>query len=826
MQIIKDDLKNIYTNSFGDKYFTALNNKAFDKVGATATFHKVFNEYLEHKNTLFIIVGSDSGLLINYLQKYQQDNGRQYIIFETESMIKYIEKNITVNKNLINILPIDTAFDTFKDKYIDYIAYSRYTLLKSLTIIDSVSEYYDNIWDIILDKFNVFGSNEAGHRTNNIFVDNHLHNISFNQIPLKKIQGLLKGLTAIVLGGGPTLDENINWVKENQDKLVIFAAARIAERLKQEQIKVDFFVTIDPFHASYDNGKSILLNDDQSILIHSNNAYTKLLAEWTGLRAYLGSRLPWDDAKCRQQHNLITYGPTVTNAMVGVAYFLGAKQIIFSGVDFCFSKDGASHESSSKEAQVGKHIDKNINKLVTYSGRIAETNHNFASAHESMEAILKYIINNNPATKLYTLSKETAKMNHLDYCSAKKIIIPEQDKCQAIAKIRTHLQFKLNSYKKHLKSSKISCQEIRNICEKTTKSANKGKKIALQLFINPEQTNKLTSKMINIHQKLTKIMGEHAQFIFDYSTSSYKDFMDPSVKQENMTKDETKASFINYFTALINASTALQKSIETGITKLNHRIDETKGINKLVKLINNWHLYNEAGRPAVWLNLNKLRLADIPQEHQAAITSLLNSHQQELKQTETKLKKQLHSQSISMINSFVRIQKYFEEKKINDLESFINYIVEKDHENADNLYKIGLGYLYELKDMPNEAIEEYLKLTDDKLLMNGLQRIVSITLTQKNYTSALDALEVLVNYSDEYYVAYADVLHITGDAQGALKVYTHYLQFYDKDISTWIKLAKLLINNGQPNEATEIVNKIKELDPENDAVEQIMNLIP
>ncbi len=820
----KINIKKLNTNLFGDKYFLEINGAVFDNVGATATFNKVFNENLNQKNTLFIGVGSDSGLLVSYLQKYQTNNGRSYIILERPELIQYIEKNISFDKKLINILPIDTDFSSLKDRYTDYIVHGRFILFKSLAVIDDISPQYKKIWHEVHNRFNIFQSNEIGDITNNIFVDSQLKNLALNEIPLQKIKGLLKGLTAVILGGGPSLDENIIWVKKNQHKLIIFAAARIADRLKKEGISVDFFVTIDPHEVSYDNSKSILLYSESSILIHSNSANAKLLAEWKGLRAYLGLRFPWSDSKHPQPTNLNSAGPTVANAMAIIAGYLGAKQIIFSGVDFCFSKYGQSHESNSIESKLGKYIHVADNQVITYSGRIAETNPNFAAARQAMEGLIDYVTNNYGSV-FYTLSKETAVMAKLNYSATKKIQLTTLNKFKIIKRIKHNLQFSLKNYKNHIDDAKNYCQEMRGLCKKTASLAGKGQKLTKQLFIDEDETEQLTHKIINIQKNLDKLMGEHANFIFSYSRSCYEGFMDPSIKLENMTKDEIKISFTNYFAGLISSTNALHKSIIYAITRLNHRIDETKGLKHIIKLIDNWQFYNEEGRINAWLKINEMVFTDIPKKHQETIKLLLETYQKNLHNTNTKLSKTLETKASSMVSSFNRIYKYFNEKRADDLELLIKYIAEKNEENATNLYRIGLGYLYELKNMPDEAVQEYLAIKDSKLLMNGLQRIVSITLTQENYSSALDALEVLINYSDEYYVAYADVLSATGDVQGAIKMYTHYLQSYDKDITTWIKLAKLLIHNNFPDEAIDIINQIKILDSKSCVADELMVLV-
>jgi tetratricopeptide (TPR) repeat protein len=108
--------------------------------------------------------------------------------------------------------------------------------------------------------------------------------------------------------------------------------------------------------------------------------------------------------------------------------------------------------------------------------------------------------------------------------------------------------------------------------------------------------------------------------------------------------------------------------------------------------------------------------------------------------------------------------------------------------------------------------------------MEGLKRVVNITLDKKDYQTALNALEVLTHYSDEYFIAYADILAATGDGSGAAEIYLHYLDRNEKDTATWIKLAKLLIYLGLQDDAIQAINKIKEIDPDNIVTDELMNL--
>ncbi len=821
----KINTQDIYVNSFGDHYFPEINSHAFDNVGANAIFNKVFNKELDIENTLFIIVGSDSGLLIPYLQSNHADKGRHYIILEKPEMIEYIEKNIEVDHQLIDILPLETDFGGFSESYTDYVSHARYQLLRSLSVIDSHNLDYQDGWDVALDKFNIFTDTESGYAINNIFIDSQLRNLSLSQIPVNSIHGTLKGLTAIIMGGGPSLDEDIGWIKDNQDKLVIFAAARISNRLKKEGICPDFFVTVDPHPVSYDNSKPMLPYGDKAILVHSNNANSKLLSEWTGNHAYLGLRYPWADSQHNQPYNLNIVGPTVTNTMASVASFLGARQIIFSGVDFCHSANGQCHESNSVESKLGKYLDVATNRVETYSGRIAETTPSFANAREGMEDLVAYATQSFDNT-FYTLSQESAKIEKVAYSPATNIQLSDENKFKAMAKIKDTLKFDLESYQAFLKEAKSYCQEVRNLCKEATKVSRQGKKIAKLLFKNLSETDELTQKLIQTQKDAEYLLGEHAEFVFNYSIKAYKDFMDPSVKQDNMTRKDIKNAFMHYFSGLINSSIPLRKSIELAITRLNHRINETKGIKPLGKLIEKWQAYQEQGRPLVWMKMHNLTLEDLPAEHQPAVKALIETFHKELKETDTQLSKQLRLQGESLSNNFTRIQRYFAENRAGDLEILINYIDEKSQEgdNAEDLCNIGSGYLYELKEMPDEALSHYVKIKDSKLLLEGLKRVVNITLIQEDYDSALNALEVLVNYSDEYYIAYADISAATGNGLGAAEIYQYYLKTYDEDVATWIKLAKIQIHNGATAEAISAIKQVSKLEPENTITNELMNL--
>ncbi|KUJ75481.1 hypothetical protein AVO42_09170 [Thiomicrospira sp. XS5] len=817
------DTQNLYTNAFGDQYFREINQSAFDNVGATSTFNKVFNKTLDQENMLFIIVGSDSGLLIPYLQKYHSDKGRHYVIIEKPEMVSYIHDNFEWDESLINLQSENLQFAELSNEYTDYVAHGRFLLLRSLAVVDSQSQPYRELWEAIQDKFNIFSSSESGYAINNIFIDSQLKSLASNSLPLSNIAMSLKGTTAVIMGGGPSLDESIDWIKANQARLVIFAAARIANRLKKEGIQPDFFITVDPHAVSYDNSKPMLQYGDSAILVHSNNANSKLLAEWSGVHAYLGLRYPWQDDEHPQPDNLQIVGPTVTNTMTSVAAYLGAEQIFFSGVDFCYGEGGKSYESESLESKTGKYLDAASNRVETYSGRIAETTPSFANARQGMEELVQYSVEFFK-NRFYTLSQEAAKIDCVNYITEQEIRLPDTEKHATITAIKDTLKQDLKSYKKHLKEAKAYCQEMLNLCRDVIKESKKGKKLAKRLFKDLAETDQLTQQIVGLQKGLNSEMGSHGEFIFNYSIKAYKDFMNPSIGKDDMTRDQIKDSFIHYFSGLVNSATPLKKSIEQAITRLNLRLKETDGVKYFDDLLEKWREYHEEGRPLVWMKINGLTQDDLTPEQRAAVQSLLETYHEELNSTETKLSQELKTRGNHIGNQFDRLHRYFIENRPYDLEELINYIAENNEKNAESLCHLGAGFLYELKDMPDAAMDEYVQVQEGKLLMEGLKRIVHLSLTKKDYQTALNALEVLTHYSDEYFISYADIMAAIGNGSEAAEIYVHYLERNENDNATRIKLAKLLIYLGLTEDAIQTIHKIQEVDPDNIVADELMSL--
>ena len=155
----------------------------------------------------------------------------------------------------------------------------------------------------------------------------------------------------IVVGGGPSVDYNLNYLRENVGKKKIIAASTIYGKLIKEGIKADYMAVLDPHWRTYDHMKDI--TDNSATLI------ANAVANWKYGKYYTGEKylVPCFGQECvtafyrDKDIKLIDTGSTVTSMCIKVAILLGAKRIDLVGLDLAHPK-GISHASGTIDFRV------------------------------------------------------------------------------------------------------------------------------------------------------------------------------------------------------------------------------------------------------------------------------------------------------------------------------------------------------------------------------------------------------------------------------------------------------------------------------------------
>ncbi len=160
--------------------------------------------------------------------------------------------------------------------------------------------------------------------------------------------------TAIIVGSGPSLDKNIDFIKKNQNNSIIISCGTAIKTLASENIVPDFHIEIERPKLTFDVLKTSLNEDflKQLTIIGANVLYPKVFK----LGKRCGMFLKANDAGAElfdtNFPRLEKVNPTVTNTGLSLALHHGFKKIVLIGVDLGWIEP--KHHHSSRTAYFDK----------------------------------------------------------------------------------------------------------------------------------------------------------------------------------------------------------------------------------------------------------------------------------------------------------------------------------------------------------------------------------------------------------------------------------------------------------------------------------------
>ncbi|MEE9396076.1 MAG: 6-hydroxymethylpterin diphosphokinase MptE-like protein, partial [Methylococcales bacterium] len=366
---------NLLSNRFQDRYLYEINRNTFNKIGSNAFFQNHFGESLVQVDSLNIIVGTDSGLLLRYLTNLDLPEGSRYLFIEPPEILELI-KEFTADLDLGDQITLSSSDDWTQSlssyNFNDYVFIERVRVIESLGATDGYLSEYRHILFNVNQKISELIWQTRASIGGRDFAEQHIDNLVEQINPAIQLKRLFTGYTAVLLAGGPSLDEAIPWVRAHQDKLLIIAVSRISRRLIETGIEPHIVVSVDPQPVSFQVSKEMLLFDpEKTVFVHANHVSFSLLAQWPGQSAYLGDTFPWKTPL--NTANIGIVPPTVSNTALNLAIEMGCSRVILAGVDLCHSKEGYCHAQGSDEHSSGPQLSGVRLQVTTNGGRMAET---------------------------------------------------------------------------------------------------------------------------------------------------------------------------------------------------------------------------------------------------------------------------------------------------------------------------------------------------------------------------------------------------------------------------------------------------------------------
>ena len=153
---------------------------------------------------------------------------------------------------------------------------------------------------------------------------------------LSSLHNCAAGCNAFVVGGGPSLEKCLDWIRSSQDDAVIIAVDTAYKYLKKNNIRTDIIVTVDPQYYNYKYLENI--SPDNEIIVTDSSIYYKVFSLTEPQRYFIGNSIFPLNQYFEDGHDrgTLAAGGSVANSAFDVARLIGADNIYMVGIDLSY----------------------------------------------------------------------------------------------------------------------------------------------------------------------------------------------------------------------------------------------------------------------------------------------------------------------------------------------------------------------------------------------------------------------------------------------------------------------------------------------------------
>ena len=317
---------------------------------------------------------------------------------------------VTIFTDLDELIKKLSSMYLTKDK-VEIVYLKNYAIIKNQELITLTQKVYDTCKSKMIDINTItkFSKNWLENSTKNIAKVNNSATYLLSDLVNK-----FEGQTALIVAAGPSLNENIEKIKSNREKFVIFAVNKVLRTLLSNDIIPDFLVCLDAANTDYTlvgledylpKINCIMdLKSDNNIL---NKNFRRCFISFSENDFAIRNLMEYN----RFIKTLEIGGSATTMAYVS-AVVLGFSKIIFTGLDLAFKDDViySSGETIQKLSDSQIAIDrttKNIVYVDSVNGGKVATRDDYAAFIKHFELL----INETDYKEVYNTTSFGAKIN-------------------------------------------------------------------------------------------------------------------------------------------------------------------------------------------------------------------------------------------------------------------------------------------------------------------------------------------------------------------------------------------------------------------------------
>jgi len=298
-------------------------------------------------------------------------------LLKPDSMLYVIENNLMVfrsalenmnlcpileNRNVSLIVSKDVGYISEKvkeliDNNLDKVSFITHPA--SLKAIPEENEYFK----FVMENWNLKKSITDDY--DNTLRNNAKENLKLNSPNVGIFFDKFKDVPIIIVSTGPSLDKNIDLLKEAKGRALIISAGSALRPLLMRNIKPDFFAIIDPQDITYNQIKGYENIGIPFIYLVTAASYT--------VSRYLGPKLVAYYGKYNNSsEHLVDSGGSVATTILDIAIKMGGNPIILVGQDLAYV-DGKNHAQYGSHASIYSPELKNMRRVKGQNGEMLYT---------------------------------------------------------------------------------------------------------------------------------------------------------------------------------------------------------------------------------------------------------------------------------------------------------------------------------------------------------------------------------------------------------------------------------------------------------------------
>ncbi len=410
-------------------------------------------------NDIIITFGLGLGYLLD--AAYNKYSSRIFVYEPDLELLHFVLNNIDISEHLASgrVYITDRLDELLKHLASVYISNDKveivylknYAVVKSQELLLLTQKVYETCKTKIIDVNTIT-------RFSRRWLVNSLINISkinegIGVLNLSDLEKKFVGQTALIVAAGPSLKENIEKIKANREKFVIFAVNKVLRTLHDNGITPDFLVCLDAYFVE----KTLLGLEDYCSKI---NCISDLRSDYTILRKSFKRHLVTFSENDFVVKSLKDYNPLIKTYELGgsattmafvIAAKLGFSKIVFTGLDLAF-KNNVLYSSGEEVSRVSINkvavgsVDKNIVKVKSVNGNLVDTREDYAAFIKHFEVILKDL----GLSEVYNLTDFGAYIEGMKYVSFEEIplFLPSIG-TPIILGEANEIKFDINSWSQH-----------------------------------------------------------------------------------------------------------------------------------------------------------------------------------------------------------------------------------------------------------------------------------------------------------------------------------------------------------------------------------------